>query len=136
MPDGDTGSNMVATVRAALDEARRSPSADVAGVTAALSFGALMGARGNSGVILSQLLRGIAEAAAGKDRLSGLDLAYAFAEGTRAAYGAVATPVEGTMLTVAREASEAAVAAAEEGGDVGAVLEATVTAVAESVRRT
>ncbi|HEU4672556.1 MAG TPA: DAK2 domain-containing protein [Candidatus Limnocylindrales bacterium] len=136
VPDGDTGSNMVATVRAALAEARRIPPSRVGDMAAALSFGALMGARGNSGVILSQLLRGIGEASAGKESLSGLDLAYAFAEGTRAAYSAVAVPVEGTMLTVARDASEAAVAAAERGGDVGAVLEAAVNAAAASVRRT
>ncbi len=136
VPDGDTGSNMIATVRAALDAARRTPATTVGEITAALSAGALMGARGNSGVILSQLLRGMGEAAVGKHELDGLDLAYAFAEGTRAAYAAVAVPVEGTMLTVAREASEAAVAAAERGGDVGAVLEAAVEAAAASVRRT
>jgi DAK2 domain fusion protein YloV len=136
VPDGDTGSNMAATVRAALDEARRSDAADVGAIAGALSLGALMGARGNSGVILSQLLRGIGEAAAGKRLLSGLDLAYAFAEGTRAAYAAVAIPVEGTILTVARDTSEAAVDAAERGGDVTAVLEASVAAAAASVRRT
>jgi DAK2 domain fusion protein YloV len=136
VPDGDTGSNMAATVRAALDEARTSGGTDVGELAAALSLGALMGARGNSGVILSQLLRGIGEATAGKRHLSGLDLAYAFAEGTRAAYGAVAAPVEGTILTVARETSEAAVEAAERGGDVTAVLEAAVGAAAASVHRT
>jgi DAK2 domain fusion protein YloV len=95
-----------------------------------------MGARGNSGVITSQLLRGIAESAAGKTRLTGADLADAFAAGTRVAYAAVAQPVEGTMLTVAREASEAAVAAAGRGGDVGAVLDAALHGAAASVHRT
>ncbi|HET7028668.1 MAG TPA: DAK2 domain-containing protein, partial [Candidatus Limnocylindrales bacterium] len=136
VPDGDTGSNMLATVRAALEEGQRARRGGVDAMSAAIGFGALMGARGNSGVITSQILRGIAESAAGKTRLTGRDLADAFAAGTRVAYAAVAQPVEGTMLTVAREASESAVAAADRGGDVGAVLDAALHAAAASVRRT
>ncbi|HEX5241356.1 MAG TPA: DAK2 domain-containing protein, partial [Candidatus Limnocylindrales bacterium] len=110
VPDGDTGSNMLATVRAALEEAEglgQSGTADR--IAAAAAFGALMGARGNSGVITSQILRGIAEALVSRRRVNGLDLANALDAGTRAAYGAVAKPVEGTILTVIREASAAAV---------------------------
>src|SRR5918999_4668779 len=113
VPDGDTGSNMFATVRAALDEASTVADQPADRIAHAISFGALMGARGNSGVITSQIFRGMAEGLRGKRRFNGLDLAHALAEGTKAAYGAVAKPVEGTILTVIREASRAAVAVAE-----------------------
>ncbi|HEY8439543.1 MAG TPA: DAK2 domain-containing protein [Candidatus Limnocylindrales bacterium] len=137
VPDGDTGTNMVATVRAALDETRAIPDdAPVERIAAALSFGALMGARGNSGVIASQILRGIAEALAGKRRFNGLDLANALTVGTRTAYGAVGKPVEGTILTVIREASTAAVAAAEADDRMEAVLEATVEGARRAVAKT
>ena len=116
VPDGDTGSNMVATVRAALAEAEAlGPGASAERVASAAAFGALMGARGNSGVITSQILRGLAEGLAGKTRFNALDLANALDQGTKAAYGAVAKPVEGTILTVIREASAAAVVSAEAG---------------------
>src|SRR3954449_5597930 len=75
-------------------------------IAAAISFGALMGARGNSGVITSQIFRGMAEAIAGKKRFNGLDLAHALNQGARTAYGAVAKPVEGTILTVIRESAD------------------------------
>src|SRR6185369_4186559 len=115
VPDGDTGSNMMATVRAALAEAEAlGPTVSAERVASAAAFGALMGARGNSGVITSQILRGIAEGLAGKTKFNALDLANALDQGTKAAYGAVAKPVEGTILTVIREASAAAVASAEQ----------------------
>ncbi len=136
VPDGDTGSNMLATVRAALDEAQGVDGGPTEQIAAAISFGALMGARGNSGVIASQVFRGMAEALGGKRRFNGLDLAFALGEGTRAAYGAVAHPVEGTILTVIREAAEAAVAAAEQSPDIEAVLAAAVAAADASVART
>jgi DAK2 domain fusion protein YloV len=136
VPDGDTGSNMAATVRAALDEADKATDQAAERVAHAISFGALMGARGNSGVITSQIFRGMAEGLAGKKRFNGLDLAHALAQGTRAAYGAVAKPVEGTILTVIREASDAAVAAAERDNDLEAVLAATVDAAERAVAKT
>jgi len=137
VPDGDTGSNMMATVRAALDEAEAlGPTGTAERIAAAAAFGALMGARGNSGVITSQILRGIAEGLAGKSRFNALDLANALDRGTKAAYGAVAKPVEGTILTVIREASAAAVAAAERQRDLELVLAATVDAAHASVART
>lgn len=137
VPDGDTGTNMLATVKAALIEAEGAgEGARAERIAAAASFGALMGARGNSGVITSQILRGIAEALQGKARFNGLDLANALDSGTRAAYGAVAKPVEGTILTVIREASAAAVAAAEKQNDIESVLTVTLDAAEKSVART
>ncbi|MBI2762835.1 MAG: DAK2 domain-containing protein [Chloroflexi bacterium] len=137
VPDGDTGSNMFATVTAALIEAEGvGPSGTAERIAAAASFGALMGARGNSGVITSQILRGIAEGLHGKTRFNGLDLANALDSGTRAAYGAVAKPVEGTILTVIREASAAAVAAAERENDIETVLAVTLAAAEKAVART
>ena len=137
VPDGDTGSNMMATVRAALAEAEAlGPTVSAERVAAAAAFGALMGARGNSGVITSQILRGLAEGLAGKNRFNALDLANALDQGTKAAYGAVAKPVEGTILTVIREASAAAVASAEGGQSLDAVMGATVDAAHKAVAKT
>jgi uncharacterized protein len=136
VPDGDTGSNMYATVQAALDEAEGVTEVTVERVSAAIAFGALMGARGNSGVITSQIFRGMAEALAGKSRFNGLDLAHALSRGAKSAYGAVAKPVEGTILTVIRESAEAAVVAAERANDIETVLTATVEAAEKSVART
>jgi uncharacterized protein len=136
VPDGDTGSNMLATVRAALDEAEAVAGQPADRVAAAISFGALMGARGNSGVITSQIFRGMAEGLGGKRRFNGLDLAHALSEGARTAYGAVAKPVEGTILTVIRESAAAAVAAAERDNDIETVLTATLQEAEHSVART
>jgi hypothetical protein len=136
VPDGDTGSNMLATVRAALDEAEAVAGQPADRIAAAISFGALMGARGNSGVITSQIFRGMAEGLGGKARFNGLDLAHALSEGARTAYGAVAKPVEGTILTVIRESAAAAVTSAERDADIEAVLGATVDAAERSVART
>jgi uncharacterized protein len=137
VPDGDTGTNMVATVRAALDEAvALQVDAPVERIAGALSHGALMGARGNSGVITSQILRGVAEGLAGKRRFNGLDLANALSIGTRTAYGAVGKPVEGTILTVIREAGAAAVEAAERDDRIESVLAATVDGARRAVAKT
>jgi DAK2 domain fusion protein YloV len=136
VPDGDTGSNMLATVKAALDEAEAVAGQPAERIAAAISFGALMGARGNSGVITSQIFRGMAEALGGKQRFNGLDLAHALSEGSRTAYGAVAKPVEGTILTVIRESAVGAVEAAERDNDIEVVLGATLAAAEKSVART
>ncbi len=137
VPDGDTGTNMVATVRAALEEAEAAGrDASAERIAAAVSHGALMGARGNSGVITSQILRGVAEGLAGKKRFNGLDLANALAIGTQTAYGAVGKPVEGTILTVIRESSAAAVEAAERDDRMETVLAATVEGARRSVAKT
>ncbi len=136
VPDGDTGSNMLATVKAALDEAEAVAGQPADRIAAAISFGALMGARGNSGVITSQIFRGMAEALGGKRRFNGLDLAHALSEGAKTAYGAVAKPVEGTILTVIRESAQGAVTAAERDNDIETVLAATLDAAEKSVART
>lgn len=136
VPDRDTGSNMVATARAALAETERDVHAEAGATAAAIGRGALFGAQGNSGLIASQVARGLAEALAGSRRIDGLDLARAFVHGADTAYAAVADPVEGTMLTVIRDAAEAATAAAGASDDPLAVLRAAVTAAEASVART
>ena len=138
VPDGDTGSNMLATVHAALAEADNVPELErsVARVAAALSLGALMGARGNSGVILSQLFRGLGEAVSGVDEIGGQELAEALKQGCEAAFSAVAHPVEGTILTVVRDASTAAAAALVANGSLEHVLAAAVAEASASVART
>jgi len=138
VPDGDTGSNMLATMQAAVAEARQVPAADrTAGTVAgAVGYGALMGARGNSGVILSQILRGFAEALADHRRMAALDFAHALSVGSRTAEAAVLKPVEGTILTVVRDSAHAAVTAAELDPDLEGVLAAAVEAAEESVART
>jgi uncharacterized protein len=136
VPDGDTGSNMLATVTAALEEAEAVAGQPADRIATAISFGALMGARGNSGVITSQIFRGMAEALGGKQRFNGLDLAHALSEGARTAYGAVAKPVEGTILTVIREAAAGAVETAERDSDIEVVLGATLAAAEKAVART
>ncbi len=134
VPDGDTGSNMAATCREMLAYVREETSAEA--VAERLREGALFGARGNSGVILSQIVRGLAEGFAGKRRFNGLDLAHALALASTAAYGAVPRPVEGTMLTVIREASAVAVEAAERSNDLEAVLWAATHAAARALDKT
>ncbi len=136
VPDGDTGSNMLATVKAALEEAEAVAGQPADRIAIAISFGALMGARGNSGVITSQIFRGMAEGLGGKRRFNGLDLAHAMSEGAKTAYAAVAKPVEGTMLTVIRESAMGAVEAAEHDNDIEAVLGATLAAAERSVAKT
>jgi len=111
VPDGDTGLNMSLTLRAAADEAAATDGS-LGDVATAMAHGALMGARGNSGVILAQLLRGIARALDGHESVDARLLASSLSAGADAAYSAVANPVEGTILTVARRAADAACAAA------------------------
>ena len=136
VPDGDTGSNMLATARAALEEGEKVADQAADRVAGAISLGALMGARGNSGVITSQIFRGMSEGLGGKRRFNGLDLAHALTLGTRTAYAAVVKPVEGTILTVMREASAASVVAAERDSDLETVLIAAVDAAEKAVART
>ena len=136
VPDGDTGTNMIATCREMLTEADRVAGDPADRIAAALAFGALMGARGNSGVILSQIVRGLAEGFAGKRHFNGLDVAHAMSRARTMAYSAVTRPVEGTILTVMREAAEAAVATGERENDIEAVLAAATEAAADALRRT
>ena len=136
VPDGDTGSNMFATVRVALEEAEGVAGQPAERIAAAISFGALMGARGNSGVITSQILNGMARGLVKKRRFNGLDLAHSLALGTETAYAAVKKPVEGTILTVIREAAAGAKLAAEHSDDIETVLAATVDAAEKAVAKT
>jgi DAK2 domain fusion protein YloV len=138
VPDGDTGSNMLATIQAAYDEASTVAEAErtIQRVSAAIALGALMGARGNSGVILSQLFRGMSEAFQSRDRVDGAALAEAFDRGCVLAFAAVAHPVEGTILTVARAIAERASAKAKKDPDLEGVLTASVAAAIETVERT
>jgi uncharacterized protein len=112
VPDGDTGTNMLLTLQSAVEDVKESGAAEVSKIAKLASHGSLMGARGNSGVILSQIFRGFARAVEGKGSLTPAELAAAFEEAANAAYRAVNKPTEGTILTVAREAGRAAATAA------------------------
>ncbi|MBE6055303.1 MAG: DAK2 domain-containing protein [Clostridium sartagoforme] len=109
VPDGDTGTNMSATFKAAVKEIEGLNSMSIAETSKKLAKGALMGARGNSGVILSQILRGISKGLEGKNEVDAIELAIAFKEGSNAAYKAVMRPTEGTILSVIRAAADAAI---------------------------
>ncbi|HWJ02037.1 MAG TPA: DAK2 domain-containing protein [Verrucomicrobiae bacterium] len=123
VPDGDTGTNMHLTVQSAAREVSGLKNPTVTQVAAAASMGSLMGARGNSGVILSQLFRGLAKGLEGKNVATAKDLAAALQNGVDTAYKAVMKPVEGTILTVSRETAKGAQAAAKQDDDVLVVLE-------------
>jgi len=122
VPDGDTGTNMSLTMHAALQEVTGKEFSTVSELAQTLAHGALMGARGNSGVILSQLFRGFARSMDGKATFDPMDLASALQEGATTAYKGVMKPVEGTILTVSREAAATAYQAAEQGADFEQVL--------------
>src|ERR1700694_523843 len=112
VPDGDTGTNMLLTLQSAVEDIRESDAKEISRIAALAAHGSLMGARGNSGVILSQIFRGFAKHVQGKSELTPAELADALEEAANAAYRAVIKPTEGTILTVAREAGKAAKAAA------------------------
>ncbi len=114
VPDGDTGTNMSLTMMAAVSEIRSKNFGTCAEVSKSVAKGSLMGARGNSGVILSQIFRGFSKGCEGKETLSVVEFAHALKEASDMAYRAVLKPVEGTILTVIRETSEIAVSIAEE----------------------
>lgn len=136
VPDGDTGTNMLLTMRAALAEIGNASQTSLSSVVQAAAYGALMGARGNSGVILSQLLRGMANSLDKKQSFGPLAFARAMTEASAMAYKGIIRPVEGTMLTVSKDAAKAAMVTAQEGEDLLTVLEKTVEAAKESVART
>jgi uncharacterized protein len=129
VPDGDTGTNMALTVRAVVEELEQSHVTDIPSVAAAVTKGSLMGARGNSGVILSQIVRGICDVWGQANSLDTAVFKRAVLEGQHAAYRAVKTPVEGTMLTVIREMATAAQAVPD-----GLGLEHLLAAVEEAGR--
>lgn len=116
VPDGDTGTNMLLTTRSVIEECHQAAGSSAGDVMAAMAHGALLGARGNSGVILSQFFHGLAQGLRGKDRCNGDDLAQALQLASKAAYSAVSKPVDGTMLTVIRELAAAASQRTEKDG--------------------
>jgi DAK2 domain fusion protein YloV len=137
VPDGDTGTNMLLTMRSTIEEAYRAPDHSASAVAHAMAHGALMGARGNSGVILSQILRGLAQSLTEKESLTATDLAGALQESAVMAYKGMSNPVEGTMLTVIKDIATAVQAeVAGDDGDVVAVMETAVNAAGESVANT
>jgi len=137
VPDGDTGTNMLLTMRSSIEEAYRAPDHSASAVAKAMAKGALMGARGNSGVILSQIWRGMAHDITEKESITAADLAAALQQAANMAYKGISNPVEGTILTVIREASSAAQKHIDEGcNDIVSVMETTVSAANESVANT
>ncbi|MGI8687379.1 MAG: DAK2 domain-containing protein [Thermomicrobiales bacterium] len=139
VPDGDTGTNMFLTMQsasAAAAERGENETRSVGDVANRAAHGALMGARGNSGVILSQIFRGMAKALDGHLTLDGALLAAACTEASAMAYKAVMKPVEGTLLTVSRGAAEAAERAARDGGDVQAVLDGALAGARATLAQT
>ncbi len=137
VPDGDTGINMLLTMRAATEEASRNSTGGAAAVAQAMARGSLMGARGNSGVILSQIFRGLAHGLDNKRTFSAHDFANALAESADFAYKGVTKPVEGTILTVIREAAAAAQAKSSSNNtDMLSVMETVVEEAKASVART
>jgi DAK2 domain fusion protein YloV len=136
VPDGDTGTNMVLTMRSAWAEIEDSPEHNVGRVARQMAHGALMGARGNSGVILSQIWRGFARSLDEKDILQADDLADACREGAATAYKGVVKPVEGTILTVAKAVADAAERAVERTDNLVNVLERIVFSAHEAVALT
>ncbi len=136
VPDGDTGTNMVLTMQAAYNEIASSGETNVGKMAHAVAQGALMGARGNSGVILSQLWRGFARALDHLDVMDGALFVRALVESRNTAYKGVVRPVEGTILTVAKDVAAAGELALANSGKLTDILEAVVVAADESVRHT
>jgi len=133
VPDGDTGINMVLTMQSAWEEIKESPERNVGQVAHRMAHGAMYGARGNSGVILSQIWRGFARGLDEKTAYRAQDLAEAFQEAVTTAYTAVVEPVEGTILTVARAVADTATKATEETDDLVHFWERLVFAAHEAV---
>lgn len=136
VPDGDTGTNMTLTMQSAWNEIKDSSHRKVSDMAAGVAKGALMGARGNSGVILSQIWRGFARAVHERETLDGESLAKGFAEARDTAYKGVVKPVEGTILTVIRGVADATEAALQSTSDAITILEVAVRAADEAVQRT
>ena len=136
VPDGDTGSNMQSTMMSGVKAIRDLEDGNIEKVSKALSRGLLMGARGNSGVILSQLFSGFAKTFKGLKTINTLDFLNGLQQGVKQAYGAVINPVEGTILTVAREAADVALRYTKKDSDLLEILEIYVKEAYESLERT
>ncbi|MFY0780277.1 DAK2 domain-containing protein [Peribacillus simplex] len=136
VPDGDTGTNMNLSMTSGAKEVQNNVQEHIGKVGTSLSRGLLMGARGNSGVILSQLFRGFAKAIEHKSEINSEEFAQAFEAGVQTAYKAVMKPVEGTILTVAKDAAKQAVSSASKHQDLIQVMEEIVTEANASLKRT
>jgi len=136
VPDGDTGSNMSATMSAGANAIKQIEERSIGKVAKALSRGMLMGARGNSGVILSQLFSGIAKSMVDKDEVGVEEFSYALRSGVEQAYSAVIHPVEGTMLTVSREGADEAISVYEDVEDFEQLFDLYIKELYRSLERT
>ena len=136
VPDGDTGTNMNLTLTSGVNELKKQTISNIGAAAEVLSKGLLMGARGNSGVILSQLFRGFSKSISGSDKIDANKFAQALQQGVETAYAAVVRPVEGTILTVSKDAAKAALQTAKRGGDLEEVMRDTLSAAKASLART
>ena len=136
VPDGDTGTNMTMTIMAAAAEVGSLGEPDMESLAKAISSGSLRGARGNSGVILSQLLRGFTRSVKNSKELDAIDIAAAMEKGVETAYKAVMKPKEGTILTVAREAAAKAVELAETAEDLDTFFQSVIAHAEETLAKT
>lgn len=136
VPDGDTGTNMMLSFKSGAERVANSTATTVGDLAQDLAKGLLMGARGNSGVILSQLFRGFSKAVVGKEVITGEELAQAFTNGVETAYKAVMKPVEGTILTVARESAKRGVRKLETSNDIIEVMGSVLRGSEKSLAKT
>jgi uncharacterized protein len=136
VPDGDTGTNMNLSMTSGAKEVRNNVQEHIGKVGVSLSKGLLMGARGNSGVILSQLFRGFSKAVEGKAEISAKDFAQALDAGVETAYKAVMKPVEGTILTVAKDSAKKGVLTAQKSNDIVVIMEEVLKEAKASLKRT
>ncbi|MGM0803348.1 MAG: DAK2 domain-containing protein [Bacillota bacterium] len=136
VPDGDTGTNMNLTITSGAKEVEKNTSNQIGAVASAFAKGLLMGARGNSGVILSQLFRGFSKSIEGKETINAAEFANAFDKGVETAYKAVMKPVEGTILTVAKDAAKKAVKEAKKSDDILYIMKELVKESKASLNRT
>nr|WP_246625108.1 DAK2 domain-containing protein [Fictibacillus nanhaiensis] len=136
VPDGDTGTNMNLTITSGAKEVEKNINHQISAVANAFAKGLLMGARGNSGVILSQLFRGFSKAIEGKETITAAEFANAFDKGVETAYKAVMKPVEGTILTVAKDAAKKAVKEAKKSDDILYIMKEVVKESKASLNRT
>ncbi|MED4124490.1 DAK2 domain-containing protein [Halalkalibacterium halodurans] len=136
VPDGDTGTNMNLTITSGAQEVKKFHGDHAGELAAAFAKGLLMGARGNSGVILSQLFRGFSKSVEGRRAFTALDFAEALTQGVETAYKAVMKPVEGTILTVAKDSANAAKKAVKHTDDLVSLMEIIVTEAKQSLQRT
>jgi uncharacterized protein len=136
VPDGDTGINMYLTLQSANEAVKDNSSTSATEIISKSAMGALMGARGNSGVIFSQIMRGLSKGLEGKEKFSAKDFAEALHSASDIAYKSLAEPVEGTILTVIREVAEKAMEEVKQGADLKRTITAATTQARDTVIRT